>query len=89
MGNLADFNLQLNDSSRRFTYFVPRETAWENARIDFPSIHKKLFMGDFSYQVRSQALPFVHAGLAADRILRFRSNIAVPPDTGAPLGRCG
>lgn len=51
MGEYADFNLQLNDTTKRFTYFVPRNSAWQQASRDFPSVHTKLFMPAFSYQV--------------------------------------
>lgn len=53
MGENADFNLQLNDTRKRFTYFVPRDWAWQQTEIEYPSAHKKLFMPTFSYQVRS------------------------------------
>lgn len=45
------FNAQLNDTQRRFTYFVPRDYAWNRLQIDYPSLHKKLFMRDFAYHV--------------------------------------
>lgn len=51
MGVNADFNLQLNDTRRRFTYFVPRDYAWQQTEIEFPSTHKKLFMPEFYYHV--------------------------------------
>lgn len=53
MGQLAEFNTQLNDTSRRFTYFVPRDWAWESTSKEFPSTHKKLFMPAFAYHVSS------------------------------------
>lgn len=53
MGNNADFNLQLNDTKRRFTYFVPRDWAWQQTEIEFPSTHKKLFMPEFHYHARA------------------------------------
>lgn len=51
MGKNADFNTQLNDTRRRFTYFVPRDWAWQQTEIEFPSTHKKLFMPEFFYHV--------------------------------------
>lgn len=51
MGQNAGFNLQLNDTRRRFTYFVPRDWAWQQTEIEFPSTHKKLFMPEFDYHV--------------------------------------
>ncbi|XP_063703463.1 fasciclin-1 isoform X2 [Culicoides brevitarsis] len=47
------FNAQLNDTQRRFTYFVPRDYAWNRLQIDYPSLHKKLFMRDFAYHARN------------------------------------
>lgn len=54
MGQFSTFNNQLNNTQRRFTYFVPRDKAWQKIAIDFPSVHKKLFMKDFAYHVRVQ-----------------------------------
>lgn len=51
MGQLSGFNAQLNDTTRRFTYFVPRDYAWTTTEINFPSTHKKLFMPEFAYHV--------------------------------------
>lgn len=51
MGMLSGFNAQLNDTTRRFTYFVPRDWAWQQTEIEFPSTHKKLFMPEFAYHV--------------------------------------
>ncbi|XP_049820790.1 fasciclin-1 isoform X2 [Aethina tumida] len=49
LGNLQSFNRQLNDTNRKFTYFVPRDKAWLDARILIPSTIKKLFMHEFAY----------------------------------------
>ncbi|CAH0553229.1 unnamed protein product [Brassicogethes aeneus] len=49
LGNLQGFNRQLNDTKRKFTYFVPRDKAWTDARVLFPSTIKKLFMHEFAY----------------------------------------
>lgn len=51
MLGMRGFNSQLNDTQRRFTYFVPRDYAWNRLQIDYPSLHKKLFMRDFAYHV--------------------------------------
>lgn len=51
LGKLSKFNPQLNDTKRRFTYFVPRDKAWQKAELEYPSQHKKLFMKDFAYHV--------------------------------------
>lgn len=45
------FNNQLNDTKRRFTYFVPRDLAWLSLENEMPSTFKKLFMREFSYHV--------------------------------------
>lgn len=51
MGEQTGFNEQLNDTTKRFTYFVPRDYAWNKMETRYPSAHKKLFMRDFSYHV--------------------------------------
>ncbi|XP_065157885.1 fasciclin-1 isoform X3 [Atheta coriaria] len=51
LGSRSGFNQQLNDTTRKYTYFVPRDKAWADARIRFPSEIKKLFMPDFTYHV--------------------------------------
>ncbi|XP_037026779.1 fasciclin-1 isoform X3 [Bradysia coprophila] len=53
MGMLSGFNAQLNDTTRRFTYFVPRDWAWQQTEIEFPSTHKKLFMPEFNWHARA------------------------------------
>ncbi|XP_065337193.1 fasciclin-1 isoform X2 [Cloeon dipterum] len=47
------FNEQLNNPHKRFTFFVPRDAAWEKAELHYPSTHKKLFMRDFQYHAKS------------------------------------
>ncbi|CAG9765041.1 unnamed protein product [Ceutorhynchus assimilis] len=49
MGKMQQFNSQLNDTNKKFTYFVPSNRAWQNARVVMPSAIKKLFMPEFSY----------------------------------------
>jgi uncharacterized surface protein with fasciclin (FAS1) repeats len=51
LGQNQRFNDQLNDTHKRFTYFVPRDSAWDKAELNYPSAHKKLFMRDFQYHV--------------------------------------
>lgn len=51
LGNRRGFNNQLNDTTRKFTYFVPRDRAWYDARIQYPSAIKKLFMPEYGYHV--------------------------------------
>ncbi|XP_017076490.1 fasciclin-1 isoform X4 [Drosophila eugracilis] len=53
MGKFSHFNDQLNNTQRRFTYFVPRDMGWQKTELDYPSAHKKLFMQDFSYHSKS------------------------------------
>ncbi|VEN60817.1 unnamed protein product [Callosobruchus maculatus] len=49
LGQYQKFNEQLNNADKRFTYFVPRDKAWENAKVAFPSAIKKLFMPEFMH----------------------------------------
>jgi fasciclin 1 len=51
LGQSDRFNEQLNSPYKRFTYFVPRDSAWDKAELHYPSTHKKLFMRDFQYHV--------------------------------------
>lgn len=51
MGALSGFNAQLNNTQRRYTFFVPRDKGWQKTELDYPSAHKKLFMRDYSYHV--------------------------------------
>lgn len=51
MGQNSNFNLQLNDTTKRFTYFVPRDLAWQQVRTAIPSTYKVLFMPDYASQV--------------------------------------
>ncbi|XP_050514613.1 fasciclin-1 [Diabrotica virgifera virgifera] len=49
LGNLQTFNQQLNNTDKRFTYFVPRNKAWYDAKVALPSAIKKLFMREYAY----------------------------------------
>lgn len=51
LGQQRGFNNQLNDTTKRFTYFVPHDYAWRDAANNYPSTTKKLFMTEFSYHV--------------------------------------
>ncbi|CAH1730246.1 unnamed protein product [Chironomus riparius] len=53
LGTRNRFNDQLNATSARYTYFVPRDKAWRSLENEFPSVYKKLFMPDFSYHANS------------------------------------
>ncbi|XP_076395948.1 fasciclin 1 Fas1 domain-containing isoform X2 [Megachile rotundata] len=52
LGQRRSFNDQLNDTTKRFTYFAPRNYAWSRAEVHYPSTTKKLFMPDFSYHTK-------------------------------------
>ncbi|XP_066259220.1 fasciclin-1 isoform X4 [Euwallacea similis] len=49
LGQMQLFNAQLNDTNKKFTYFVPRNKAWQEARVEMPSAIKKLFMYEYAY----------------------------------------
>lgn len=49
LGQRQKFNNRLNDTARRYTYFVPRNRAWRKLELSMPSTIKKLFMPEFSY----------------------------------------
>jgi len=51
LGQRRGFNDQLNDTSKRFTYFAPIDYAWKDAANNYPSTTKKLFMPEYSYHV--------------------------------------
>jgi hypothetical protein len=51
LGQRRGFNDQLNDTTKRFTYFAPYDYAWRDAANNYPSTTKKLFMPEFSYHV--------------------------------------
>lgn len=51
LGTRNRFNEQLNTTTARYTYFVPRDYAWRSLENEFPSVYKKLFMPEFSYHV--------------------------------------
>ncbi|XP_037921573.1 fasciclin-1 isoform X4 [Hermetia illucens] len=53
LGEAAGFNEQLNDTTKRFTYFVARDKAWKKTETEFPSTHKKLFMRDYVYHAKA------------------------------------
>lgn len=52
LGQRRNFNDQLNDTTKRFTYFAPYDKAWINAATSYPSAVKKLFMPEFSYHTK-------------------------------------
>ncbi|EZA61917.1 Fasciclin-1 [Ooceraea biroi] len=52
LGQRRGFNDQLNDTTKRFTYFAPRDFAWNSAKVAYPSTTKKLFMPEYSYHTK-------------------------------------
>nr|XP_031840103.1 fasciclin-1 isoform X3 [Nomia melanderi] len=52
LGQRRDFNNQLNETKKWFTYFAPRDYAWNVAEVTYPSTLKKLFMPEFSYHTK-------------------------------------
>ncbi|XP_073943159.1 fasciclin 1 Fas1 domain-containing isoform X2 [Choristoneura fumiferana] len=52
LGNREMFNQQLNDMEHRYTYFVPRDHAWQKFQIRHPSAFKALFKIDFGYYTK-------------------------------------
>lgn len=68
LGKSDRFNDQLADRNKKFTYFVPRDKAWRDLEILYPSTHKKLFMREFSYHVSLNCVNF-------DNPLRIEHNI--------------
>lgn len=51
LASQSDFLSQINDTSRRYTFFVPSDQAWREFGLQDPSAHKKLFMPEFRYHV--------------------------------------
>lgn len=52
LGQRRGFNNQLNDTTKRFTYFAPLDYAWKDAANNYPSTTKKLFMPEYSYHTK-------------------------------------
>ncbi|XP_011865961.1 PREDICTED: fasciclin-1 isoform X1 [Vollenhovia emeryi] len=52
LGQRRGFNNQLNDTTKRFTYFAPLDYAWADAATNYPSTTKKLFMSEYSYHTK-------------------------------------
>lgn len=52
LGQRHGFNDQLNDTTKRFTYFAPLDYAWKEAANNYPSTTKKLFMPEYSYHTK-------------------------------------
>uniref|UniRef100_A0A1B6D4C3 FAS1 domain-containing protein n=1 Tax=Clastoptera arizonana TaxID=38151 RepID=A0A1B6D4C3_9HEMI len=52
LGKYENFNDQLDDPHKHYTYFVPRDFAWGKMEARHPSAHKKIFMNEFGYHVK-------------------------------------
>lgn len=52
LGKYDGFNDQLDDMRKHFTYFVPRDLAWQKMETKYPTAHKKIFMRDYGYHVK-------------------------------------
>ncbi|KRF99717.1 uncharacterized protein Dwil_GK22538, isoform E [Drosophila willistoni] len=78
MGQFSNFNDQLNNTQRRFTYFVPRDKGWQKTELDSPSAHKKLFMRDFAYH--SKAILERHLAIA-DRVFTMSDLVKMSQQT--------
>lgn len=63
LGQRRNFNDQLNDTTKRFTYFAPYDKAWAQAATSYPSAVKKLFMPEFSYHVSNLPKCVLHIEL--------------------------
>uniref|UniRef100_A0ABK9NFQ6 FAS1 domain-containing protein n=1 Tax=Glossina morsitans morsitans TaxID=37546 RepID=A0ABK9NFQ6_GLOMM len=61
LGGLSFFNEQLRNMDRKFTYFVPRDYAWERAANQFPEIVKKLQMPQFNFHGKKENIFYLVA----------------------------
>ncbi|XP_015115106.1 fasciclin-1 isoform X3 [Diachasma alloeum] len=52
LGKRRNFNDQLGDTSKRFTYFVPYDKAWEDAKVVTPTAYNKLFLTNYDYHAK-------------------------------------
>ncbi|XP_008560622.1 fasciclin-1 isoform X1 [Microplitis demolitor] len=52
LGQQRGFNDRLSEPRKRYTYFVPRDSAWEKAKNIYPSAYKKIFMKEFNYHTK-------------------------------------
>lgn len=55
MGSRTGFNDRLADRTKRFTYFVPRNKAWQNSEDFYPQALQKLVSGDYLEEVINNA----------------------------------
>lgn len=52
MGARTGLNDRLEDRSKRFTYFVPRDKAWLNSENIYPTALRRLTSVDYEFEVR-------------------------------------
>lgn len=53
MGERAGLNGILEERTKRFTYFVPRDKAWQNSETVYPNALRKLNNIDYNFEVSS------------------------------------
>lgn len=54
MGARTKFNERLEDRSKRFTYFVPRDKAWINSQTIYPNALQKLNDLQYDFEVSAR-----------------------------------
>ncbi|KAF5275937.1 hypothetical protein FQA39_LY00733 [Lamprigera yunnana] len=89
LGLFGDFNAQLNNTLKKFTYFVPRDKAWADTRVALPSTTKKLFMKEFGYyaqQILQRHLVESSAPYTMERIKQL-TNYTKPEGTTGHVSR--
>ncbi|KAI5723037.1 hypothetical protein M8J76_000143 [Diaphorina citri] len=77
LGEMLHFNDQLDNSRYRYTYFVPRDSAWKKIEIQSPSVYKKVFMQEFApnYELPEETHWYDLGGY-------FRKRTEIKPGTG-------
>ncbi|KAJ8980745.1 hypothetical protein NQ317_011394, partial [Molorchus minor] len=95
LGNLQGFNEQLKDTTKKFTYFVPSNRAWADAKVALPSAIRKLFMREYAYHATATLenhLVISDAAFTMERIKQLtnetnafgiRRNIELPTARGS------
>ncbi|XP_031332594.1 fasciclin-1 isoform X4 [Photinus pyralis] len=77
LGSFGDFNAQLNNTKKKFTFFVPRDKAWADARLIQPSTVKKLFMRELGYyaqQILQRHLVESEVPYTMERLVKLTTN---------------
>lgn len=75
LGERHGFNGQLNDTTKHFTYFAPRDYAWNVAAVSSPSTSKKIFMPEFSYHVSIRETAKFRRNKSSFRIIPIRRRL--------------